>query len=83
MSDTPHRDSGPKHPERIHERSADPQEGADRPLERKESEDVHWSQERPKDPHHALTNPVGEPDPDAEADPYEPEREGDEDPSDA
>jgi hypothetical protein len=71
MAETPPRSSsGPKGPERIHERAPDPAEGADRPLERKEAKDVHWPDEPPKDPHHGLNQPVGEPDPTADSDPY-------------
>ena len=48
------------------------------PLEPKEAEDVHWPSTPPKDPHHALNNPVDEPDPTADSDPYE--RDSSEDP---
>jgi hypothetical protein len=60
--------SSPKHPERVHERPADPAEAADRPLERKESDDVRPHRE--EEPHHQLNHPVGEPDPTADSDPY-------------
>jgi hypothetical protein len=60
--------SRPQHPERVHERPPDPAEAADKPLERKESDDI--LPERSEDPHHALNNPVGEPDPTADSDPY-------------
>ena len=67
---------GPRHePERIHERAADPAEAADRPLEPKSSDEELLARDEPRpepdrDPHHALNNPVGEPDPDADSDPY-------------
>jgi hypothetical protein len=70
----------PKGPERVHQRPPDPAEAADRPLEPKESADVHWPSEPPKDPHHALNNPVDEPDPTADSDPYEAEIEPDGEP---
>jgi hypothetical protein len=68
--------TGPRHePERIYERASDPAEAADRPLEPKSStEELHATdepvEEAPHDPHHRLNNPVGEPDPDADSDPY-------------
>lgn len=63
------RRSSPKHPERVHERPPDPAEAADRPLERKESDDVLPRAD--ENPHHVLNNPVGEPDPTEWPDPYE------------
>ncbi len=70
--------TGPRHePERIYERASDPAEAADRPLEPKSSQEQLHSTDEPEDqpptdPHHALNNPVGEPDPDADSDPYRP-----------
>lgn len=79
--------TGPRHePERIYERAADPAEAADRPLEPKSeprelaAEDVPQDQPRlDEDPHHPLNNPVGEPDPTADSDPYRPREEDEED----
>jgi hypothetical protein len=55
-----------------HQRPPDPAEAADKPLEPKTREG-----EVPAgaDPHHALNNPVGEPDPSADSDPFDPEAE--------
>jgi hypothetical protein len=72
--------TGPRHePERIYERAADPAEAADRPLEPKSgheelatSDDPEGQPPPAEDPHHALNNPVGEPDPEADSDPYRP-----------
>jgi hypothetical protein len=70
--------TNPRHePERIYERASDPAEAADRPLEpRPSGEELHSTDEpvnEPEhDPHHRLNNPVGEPDPDADSDPYRP-----------
>jgi hypothetical protein len=67
---------GPRHePERIYERAADPAEAADRPLEPKSSDEELSPRDEPRsqsdhDPHHPLNSPVGEPDPDADSDPY-------------
>jgi hypothetical protein len=73
----PDPNTGPRHePERIYERDPDPAEAADRPLEPKSSsERLHRSDEpvaseQTEDPHHALNTPVGEPEPDADSDPY-------------
>jgi hypothetical protein len=55
-----------------HQRSPDPQEGANRPLEAK---DRPSSTEPGRDPHESLNNPVGDPDPNATADPYDPDPE--------
>ncbi len=70
--------TGPRHePERIYERAADPAETADRPLEAKSgheelstSDDPGGQPRTDEDPHHTLNNPVGEPDPSADSDPY-------------
>jgi len=70
--------TGPRHePERIHERASDPAEAADKPLEAKSSpselstsDEPGDQPENPDDPHHALNNPVGDPDPTADSDPY-------------
>jgi len=67
---------GPRHePERHYERAADPAEAADRPLEPKSEPHEFADRDVPadppdQDPHHALNTPVGEPDPDADSDPY-------------
>jgi len=53
-----------------HQRPADPQDEADRPLEAKDR-----PPEPGRDPHDALNRPVGEPDPAATSDPFDPEPE--------
>lgn len=74
-----HPRTGPRHePERIHERAPDPAEAANRPLEpRPSNEPLAATDEpqgdRPPDPHHSLNRPAGEPDPEADSDPYPPE----------
>jgi hypothetical protein len=62
--------------ETPHQRPYDPQEEADRPLEAKDRPPV---EDRDRDPHAALNNPVGEPDPAATSDPFDtdPESQGD------
>jgi hypothetical protein len=73
-----HPNSGSRHePDRVYERASDPAEAADRTLEPKSSteelaarDESHPESEH--DPHHALNNPVGAPDPDADSDPYAP-----------
>jgi hypothetical protein len=74
MTHAPQRRSGGRREavERTHERPADPAEAADRPLVPKESRDP--SPHRPDPPHHDLNNPVGEPDPTADSDPFQKER---------
>ncbi len=69
--------TGPRHePERVYERNPDPAEAADRPLEPKSSSaplhatDEPDDAEQAQDPHHALNTHVGDPDPDADSDPY-------------
>jgi len=52
-----------------HQREYDAQEGVNRPLEAKDKPPV---QDPDRDPHAALNNPVGEPDPAATADPFDP-----------
>ena len=72
--------TGPRHePERVYERASDAAEAADRPLEPKSSHEPLSATDQPDalaaspaDPHHALNNPVGEPDPNADSDPYRP-----------
>ncbi|MFZ0089394.1 MAG: hypothetical protein WAL63_07810 [Solirubrobacteraceae bacterium] len=70
--------TGPRHePDRVYERASDPAEAADRPLEPKASHEPLHAADEPEDgpatdPHHALNNPVGEPNPDADSDPYRP-----------
>ena len=51
-----------------HQREPDPQEAADRPLEPKDKPPVT---DPNRDPHAALNNPVGEPDPTSDTDPYQ------------
>jgi hypothetical protein len=51
-----------------HQRDPDPQEGANRPLERKDKPPV---EDRDRDPHAGLNTPVGEPDPASDSDPYQ------------
>ena len=55
-----------------HQREYDEQEGANRPLEAKDKPPID---DPDRDPHAALNNPVGEPDPDATADPFDPDPE--------
>ena len=69
--------TGPRHePERIYERAADPAEAVNRPLEPKNPHDKLKPTDTPdprpadEDPHHRLNNPIGEPDPGADSDPY-------------
>ncbi|HEX8976927.1 MAG TPA: hypothetical protein VF781_10480 [Solirubrobacteraceae bacterium] len=85
MSDHPQ--TGPRHQhERIYERSADPAEGADRPLEPRTPDSELSTSDDPagvakptsEDPHHRLNTPVGEPDPAADSDPYRTPTEDDE-----
>lgn len=79
---------GPRHePERIYERAADPAEAANRPLEPKSPRDELSQSDDPEgvashsdeDPHHRLNTPVGEPDPEADSDPYRVPTDEDED----
>lgn len=78
--------TGPGHePERIHERAADPAQAGDRPLEPKAPDEPLSAADEPgpeargaTDPDHALHTPVGEPDPDADSDPYRPASRDDE-----
>jgi hypothetical protein len=57
---------------RHHERPADPAAEADRPLEPKARPGDVAPEYSPDDPpHHRLNNPVAEPDPNADSDPYE------------
>jgi hypothetical protein len=69
---------GPRHePELIYERAADPAEAADRPLEAKSSSEELLARDEPSpapehEPHHRLNAPVGNPDPEADSDPYRP-----------
>jgi hypothetical protein len=65
-----------------HERPPDPAEEAGRPLEEKAAPEADPGPEHEpgggqppdpsRDPHHELNRPVGEPDPAADSDPYEP-----------
>jgi hypothetical protein len=82
--DTPQ--TGPRHePDRIYERASDPAEAVNRPLEPKApAHELNATDEPhdgpPADPHAQLNTPVGEPDPDADSDPYrayDPEDEAD------
>lgn len=63
--------TGPRHEKRQtpHQRPPDPAEAADKPLASKTRANVP---EPGRDPHHVLNNPLGEPDPTADSDPYEP-----------
>ena len=76
MSSDPN--TGPRHePDRIYERAPDPAEAADRPLEPKSSSEELSARDEPRpdsgqDPHHRLNSPVGDPDPNADSDPYRP-----------
>jgi hypothetical protein len=79
VPDHHHPQTGPRHePERIYERASDPAEAADRPLEPKSADhelaatDDLEGQPPVEDPHRALNNPVGEPDPEADSVPYRP-----------
>lgn len=63
--------------ERIYERASDPAEAANRPLEPKSSDEPLAPRDEPAceptdqhDPHHRLNNPVTNPDPAADSDPY-------------
>jgi hypothetical protein len=73
---TPDPNPGPRHqPEHIYERAADPAEAADRPLEPKSSSKALLKRDEPgptpgQEPHHQLNTPVGDPDPEADSDPY-------------
>ena len=73
---TPNRTNRNEPPYAPHQRDYDEQEGADRPLEAKDRPPV---EDRDRDPHAGLNNPVGEPDPAATADPFDddPESQGD------
>jgi hypothetical protein len=81
-----HPRTGPRHePERIYERASDPAETANRPLEPKSrsgelsrTDEPHEAPPGSTDPHHALNNPVGEIDPEADSDPYREPTEEDE-----
>jgi hypothetical protein len=73
---TPNRTNRNESPHAPHQRDYDEQEGADRPLEAKDRPPI---EDRDRDPHAALNNPVGEPDPAATSDPFDddPESQGD------
>jgi hypothetical protein len=75
---TAERSAPNERPEAPHQRPYDPQEEANRPLEAKDKPPIT---DPDRDPHAALNNPVGEPDPDATADPFDtnPESQGDSD----
>lgn len=62
---------GPRHEQRQapHQRPPDPAEEAGLPLVDKASPNFP---DPDRDPHAALNNPVGEPDPTADSDPYTP-----------
>src|SRR5437016_886832 len=72
--------TGPRgEPERVYERSADPAEAVNRPVEPKsrprrlaEADEPGAGGEAPplESPHNQLRNPVREPDPTADSDPY-------------
>ena len=63
-------ETGPRPEQRQapHQREPDAQEGANRPLEPK---DKPPNTDPDRDPHAALNNPVGEPDPNSDSDPYQ------------
>jgi len=66
---------------RHHERPPDPAEAADRPLEPKERPvPLDPERHRTQPPHHRLNKPVGEPNPAADSDPYEPNPEAEDPP---
>jgi hypothetical protein len=71
-------ETGPRHerPETPHQRPPDPQEAADRPLEPKDKPPI---EDPERDPHAALNNPVGEPDPTSDTDPYQEARDDEQD----
>jgi hypothetical protein len=50
------------------QRDPDEQEGANRPLE---SKDKPPMEDRERDPHAGMNNPVGAPDPTSDSDPYQ------------
>jgi hypothetical protein len=57
-------------PHTPHQRDWDEQEAANRPLQAKDKPPIT---DRGRDPHAALNNPVGEPDPAATSDPFDPD----------
>jgi hypothetical protein len=63
-------ETGPRYEQRQapHQREPDPQEGANRPLEPKDKPPID---DPDRDPHASLNNPVGEPDPTSDTDPYQ------------
>ena len=79
--DEPRRSGGRRQAEYHHERPADPAEASDRPLEDKAPDEADPGPEHEpgagtppegeRDPHDDLSNPVGEPDPESDSDPYE------------
>ena len=66
----PHRTNRNEEDDAPHQRPWDEQEAANRPLEAKDAPPVV---DRDRDPHAALNKPVGEPDPAATGDPYDPD----------
>lgn len=59
---------------RHHERPADPAAEVDRPLEPKARPgDVAPEYDPDESPHHRMNRPVGEPDPTADSDPFDPD----------
>lgn len=83
MPEPPPPRKGPRQePEHVYERSADPAEAANRPLEPKSRPHELAERDepgegpggpRPDPPHHSLNTPIGEPDPAADSDPYQPQ----------
>jgi hypothetical protein len=67
---TVERSGTPEKPQTPHQREPDPQEAANRPLEAKDRPPIT---DADREPHAALNNPVGEPDPAATADPFDPD----------
>jgi hypothetical protein len=70
---TPTTGPRPERPETPHQRPPDPAEAADKPLVDKTR---HTEPDPDRDPHAALNHPVGEPDPTADSDPFEPTEDG-------
>jgi hypothetical protein len=67
---TPNRTSRQEKPETPHQRPYDPAEEAGAPLV---SKNRAPEADPERDPHAALNNPVGEPDPTADSDPFDPD----------
>ena len=70
---SPNRGNNMEQRQAPHQRAPDPAEEADKPLEPKSPADGARPNEGAT-PYSRLNNPVGEPDPTADSDPYEPNR---------